>query len=184
MRNMGTRNVTAAELPFIPAKWRNELVRGEVRPMTPPGFKHGLLATRLTTIIDPYVRSHGLGIYLGFEVGFLIEREPDTVRGPDGAFLRAVRLEGIDPSANYVEGPPDLAIEIISPSDRPTAVREKARMWVSAGAAMVVVLDPRRRTAAIHTSDGEHAIPEGGRLEFGGMIPDLTIPLADLFATA
>ena len=181
---MGLRNITAGELPFIPAEWRNELVRGEVRPLTPPGFRHGVIATRLTNLIGPFVHAHALGMYVGSQVGFWIERGPDTVRGPHGAFVAKARLGSIDLDAPYVDGPPELAFEIVTPNDKLEAVREKAQMWLDTGAAMAVVLHPERRTALIFTRSGAHAVPEDGVLEFGSVIPGLTIPLAKLFDLA
>ena len=90
MGRMGTRLVTADELLRMPSEPRTcELVRGEVRTMTPPGHEHGDIAGHLARIIDPYVRSRGLGCCYSSEIGFRIERGPDTVRAPDGAFLRA-----------------------------------------------------------------------------------------------
>ena len=127
------------------------------------------------------MRERGLGLYLGSEVGFWIERNPDTVRGPDGAFLSAARLRTIGSPIGYVEGPPDLAVEVVSPHDRPGAVREKARMWVECGARMAVVLDPETATAIVRTAAVEQVLPASATLEFGDLIPGLSIALAPLF---
>lgn len=181
MRHMGARLVTAAELPFQLCEYRNELVRGEVRQMTRPGFLHGEVARRLALLVGNHVEQRGLGVYMASEIGFLIERDPDTVRGPDGAFLSNARLAAIGCPAGYVDGPPDLAVEIVSPTDRLTKVREKARMWVGAGARMAVVLDPARRTGTVFTPDGEQSIGSDGVLEFGDVIPGIALPLARLF---
>ena len=181
MRPMPTRLVTAAELPHLPAEYRNELVRGVVRPMTPPGFRHADVAQRLAEIIGPYVRARGLGIYIGSEAGFWIERDPDTVRGPDGSFLTSARLRAIGSPVGYVDGPPDLAVEIVSPNDRASDVRDKARMWVACGAQSCLVLDPATRTTTVHTAAGERVLPADATLEFGDLIPGLAIALARVF---
>jgi Uma2 family endonuclease len=181
MSTMSRNPVTARELAAAPCAFRDELVRGEVRPMTPPGFRHAVVAQRLAEIVGPWVRDHGLGIYLGSEAGFWIERDPDTVRAPDGAFLTAERAALIGCPSGYVEGPPDLAVEVLSPNDRPTDVRAKARQWVVVGAAIAIVLDPEKRTASVFTAAGVVDIGTGDELRFDPVIPGLRIALARLF---
>ncbi len=181
---MGDRHITATELPYVPRVWRNELVRGEVREVTPPGFRHALVAQRLAEILGAHVRQRRLGIYVGSELGFRVERDPDTVRAPDGAFLSTARLRVLGRPAGYLEGAPDLAVEIVSPGDAMTQVREKARMWLRAGARMVVVVEPQARIVQLHTRAGERLVAADGALSFGDVIPGLAIGLTDLFADA
>jgi Uma2 family endonuclease len=182
MRRMGTRLVTADELLRMPSEIRCELVRGEVRTMTPNGGEHGDIAQLLAERIGSHVRAHRLGKYYGPNVGFWIERGPDTVRAPDGAFVRAERFRGRGRNRGYIEGAPDLAIEILSPNDRRTRAVEKCRMWVAAGAATVVLIDPDRQAVTVFTADGESEVAADGSLTFGELIPGIAIALRDLFA--
>jgi Uma2 family endonuclease len=179
---MGTRLVTADELLRMSGEPRTaELVRGEVRRLIPPGFEHGEIAQQLAEIVGPHVRARGLGRYYATEIGFCIERRPDSVRAPDGAFVRAERLAAMGRNSGFFDGAPDLAIEVLSPNDRHTRAVEKCRMWVAAGAAMAVLLEPDRRTATVFTAAGEHELDERASLAFGDMIPGLEIPLLEVF---
>jgi Uma2 family endonuclease len=171
--------VTAAELPTIPG--HNELVRGEVRPVTLPGHRHAEIARRLTLIVGSYVEQHDLGVFYGSEVGYWIERNPDTVRGPDCSFLRRERVAQVGCPVGFVKAAPDLAIEIVSPNDRPRDVAGKARMWVATGAVMAMVFDPAARRVTVHTAAGVRQLDAGSELDFGELIPGLRIPLARVF---
>ena len=180
MDRMDTRLVAADELLRMPREPRCELVRGEVRTMTPPGQEHGDIAQLLAEVIGPYVRSRRLGRYYGSEIGFWIEHGPDTVRAPDGAFVRAERLPK-GRNKGFVHGPPDLAIEILSPSDRRKRAVDKCSMWVTTGATMAVLIDPDRRIATVFTANAERELRAGKKLTFGELIPGLSIPLAAIF---
>jgi Uma2 family endonuclease len=147
----------------------------------PPGLEHAEISMRLTLVIAPWVRSRQLGTYICAELGFWIEHGPDTVRAPDGAFIRAERLAAMGRRTGYVDGPPDLAIEILSPNDRRTRALEKCRMWVATGASMAVLVEPDRRTATVVTAAGEHELDERAALAFGEVIPGLEIPLLEVF---
>lgn len=140
---------TADELLRAQDLGRCELVRGELRMMVPPGFEHGWLQSRIGSRLANFVESRNLGVVLG-EIGFVLARKPDTVRAPDIAFIRAGRVAGRIPG--YVEGAPDLAVEILSPDDRPGYVRDKVAEWLEAGAGAVWVVDPRNRTVTVHGS--------------------------------
>src|SRR5262249_15489280 len=182
MGRMGTHLVTAAELLQMPREVRCELVRGMVQTMTPTGSEHGDIAQLLAETIGPHVRSRRLGKYYPPDVGFLIERDPDTVRAPDGAFVRAERVREHGRNKGYIEGAPDLAIEILSPTDRRRRAIEKCRMWIATGASIAVLVDPDRRMATVFTAGGEREVHAGDALTFGELIPGLAIPLRELFA--
>jgi Uma2 family endonuclease len=183
MHRMGTRPVTAIELQRMPGDPRtSELVRGRVQTMSPPGQEHGDIGQRLSRAIDSWVHAHNLGRYYASEVGFWIERDPDTVRAPDGAFVRAGRLRGRGRNRGYIEGAPDLAIEILSPNDSRRQANEKCRMWIAAGAATAVLIDPDRQAVTVFTADGESKLGADASLTLGELIPGLAIPLHDLFA--
>ncbi len=115
--------------------------------MVPPGFDHGRIGTLIAFHLHGFVRSRRVGTVL-VEIGFVLARSPDTVRAPDVAFVRAERVE--DPIPGYFEGAPDLAVEVLSPDDRPGYVRDRVAEWLEAGAGTVWVVDPRSRTIAVH----------------------------------
>src|SRR4051812_16549369 len=134
-----TRIYTAADLLRMPDNgWRYELVRGELRKMTPAGGPHGRIAARLASRLDQYVEAHDLGFVYAAETGFLIATQPDTVRAPDVAFVSADHADADDDDEGFVNGAPDLVAEVVSPSDTYAAVEEKAFAWLAAGTRMVL----------------------------------------------
>jgi Uma2 family endonuclease len=171
---------TAEELLRAQDIGRCELVRGELVMMVPPGFEHGRIGNRIGLRLGSFVESRGLGVVLS-EIGFVLSRKPDTVRAPDVAFVRSGRVAG--PNPGYVEGAPDLAVEILSPDDRPGYVRDKVAEWLEAGAGAVWVVDPRDRTVTVHrTRRKAVALGEADVLRGDGALRDLELPVREIFA--
>jgi Uma2 family endonuclease len=159
---------------------RCELVRGELRTLIPPSFEHGRVAINLTGPILDHVRAHALGTVVAAETGFLLTRDPDTVRAPDIAFLRASRPPG--PARGYYPGAPDLAVEVLSPDDRPGYVREKVAEWLEAGTQAVWVVDPIQRTVALHDPRGTATLAESDTIFGGDLLPGFELPVREVFA--
>jgi Uma2 family endonuclease len=134
-----------------------ELVRGVLVVREPPSTSHGGRAARLTVRVGAFVEREGLGEIFAQDTGFQIEREPDTVRAPDLAFVHRDRLAQIQ-QEGYAEIAPDLVAEILSPSDRPGEVLEKVGQWLSAGVRLVWVVDPARQHARVYRADGSVSI--------------------------
>ena len=132
--------------------YRYELVKGELRKMPPAGSEHGVLTLRLAWRLAQHIEKHKLGVFFAAETGFRIKSDPDTVRAPDTAFVRKERIPDTGIPKGYWEGAPDLAVEIISPGDTYLEVEEKVFDWITAGASMVWVVNPRRRTVTVHRS--------------------------------
>ena len=176
--------MTAEELLQLPSgTWRHELVKGELRRMSPAGQEHGAVAADMLVALAQFVRQHSLGRVYGAETGFLLRRKPDTVRAPDVAFVSADRLLTTPRSAHgYFTGAPDLAVEVISPADRYTEVEDKVQVWLDASAKLVVVVDPRRKTANVHAA-GAEVISLGitDHLTLPSLLSGWSVPLAEVF---
>jgi Uma2 family endonuclease len=113
-----SHTTTADELLKLPrGKVRYELVKGELQSMSPAGSEHGAVTLRLSTLLDQFVTDRGLGLAFGAETGFLIHRDPDTVRAPDLAFVGQERIPPESPPQGFWPGAPDLAVEVVSPGD-------------------------------------------------------------------
>ena len=179
-----TQLMTAAELMALPDDgYRYELVRGELRKMPPAGFEHGELSLDIGSSLSTYVKAHNLGKACGAETGFLIGSDPDIVRAPDAAFVRRERAEAAGFVAGYFPGPPDLAVEVISPSDRYTEVAEKVADWLAAGVQLVILVDPRRRSVTIHTpGQAPVTLTDQDTLDGGPVVPGWQMPIRDIFA--
>jgi Uma2 family endonuclease len=159
---------------------RCELIRGKLHMMIPPGFLHGRITMKLSGPILSHVEAHGLGTVVAAETGFLLARDPDTVRAPDIAFVRAARLPG--PERGYFPGAPDLAVEVLSPDDRPGYVRDKVAEWLEAGARAVWVVDPREQTVAVHEPGrAPSVLGEADTVRGGDVLPGFALAVRDIF---
>jgi Uma2 family endonuclease len=175
--------MTAEELESVhlPGK-STELVRGRLIIREPPGIYHGKIAAKLAVIVGSFVYAHDLGDIFGQDTGFKIASDPDTVRGPDFAFLRRERAAEIRPRG-YGPFAPDLVVEIVSPDDRPGEVLAKVGEWLDAGVRLVWVIDPQRSEAHVHRPDGRlQLIGADGAIDGEDVIPGFSCPLSRLFA--
>jgi Uma2 family endonuclease len=173
---------TAEQLLQAPDMGRCELLRGELIMMSPAGFEHGRIAAVLGAALTGFVRQRGLGVVTGAETGFQIGRNPDTVRAPDAAFVRAERAPA-ERTRGFFDGAPDLAVEILSPSDRASEVNAKVQEWLGAGCRMVWVVDPETRTVAVWRGRNEIAVFGAADVLSGSdVLPGFSMPVADIFA--
>jgi Uma2 family endonuclease len=176
--------MTAEQLAALPDDGRRyELVRGELHMMSPAGHEHGRVAMRLGSLLEQHVRRHQLGTVYAAETGFLIAREPDTVRAPDVAFVRAQRLAQLPDEDGYLPLAPDLVAEVVSPRDKFSEVEAKALAWLEAGTSLVLVVDPGTRTARVYrTKDNIAVLHEGETVSADDVVPGWEVAVADLFA--
>jgi Uma2 family endonuclease len=159
-----------------------ELVRGEVVEHMPPGFLHGFLALTLGAHLWIWIREHNGG-YAGVESGFVLEREPDTVRGPDVFYVRRERVVALKQMRSFADFAPDLAVEIVSPGDSGEAIVDKVEQYLTAGTAQVWVVYPDRKGVHVHTPGGTtQRLSITDKLTGGELLPEFALPLADLFA--
>lgn len=179
-----TKPVTAEELLRLPDDgFRYELVKGELRQMAPAGSKHGYLALEIGSELRSHVKSRQLGMAFGAETGFKLSSDPDTVRAPDVAFVGRERLGGAGLVDGYWLGAPDLAVEIVSPSDKYSEVEEKALEWLSHGTRLVLVVDPRNKTITAYRSREDiRILTADDTLDADGVVLGWTLSLAELFA--
>lgn len=157
-----------------------ELVRGRLIVRQPPGTWHGKIAADLTYLLGDYVRRRRLGLVLGQDTGFKIATDPDTVRAPDVAFVAADRVAQI-PRRGYAALAPDLAVEVVLPTDAPADVLAKVAEWLEAGTRLVWLVDPERREARVYRGDGSlTTLGPGDALEGEDVLPGLSVPLKEL----
>ena len=178
-----TKLMTAEELLAMPDDgFRYELVRGELVKMAPAGHVHGKRGGRVNYSLSAHVYQNDLGeVYLA-ETGFHLETDPDHVLAPDASFVRQARVETVGDGDGFFPGPPDLAVEVVSPNDRYTEVADKVAEWLAAGVRMVVVVNPRNRTVQAHTPEGVTELTEADTLHGGDVVPGWRLPVADIFA--
>lgn len=177
-----TQSMTIEEFAEIDEPGRFDLIRGELIRLTPTGGEHGEIATELARHIANYVSDRQLGRVYIDETGFVLSREPAIVLCPDIAFVREDRLPPRSERRGFLELAPDLAVEIVSPSDRMSEVSEKVTEYLRAGVRLVWVVEPRTRQVTAYTSD-RHArlLLEEDELDGEAVLPDFSLPVARIF---
>lgn len=178
-----TTPVTADQLSRMPDDGnRYELVAGELRKTLPAGWRHGAAGGNLHSLLGHHVIEQDLGKVLGAKPGFLLARDPDTVRAPDIAFLQKDRFEGRPPEEAFWPGAPDLAVEVVSPGDTTGEVDEKVMAWLDAGAVAVWVVNPKWRSVTVYRSATSiKTLTEKDDLEGEEVVPGFRCRVADLF---
>jgi Uma2 family endonuclease len=179
------RRMTAEELAELPDDGqRYELVRGELRSMPPVSAEHAWIVGWIARLLGEFVDPRGLGIILAGDPGFTLFREPDTVLAPDLAFIRADRLPPPEQLLRFQDYPPDLVIEVVSPSDRAGDIRAKILDYLRAGVRLIWIVYPRRRAVAVHVAGaGVRQAGEDDELDGGDVLPGFRVRVADLFPT-
>ena len=178
------RLVTAKEFAMIPDcdDARLELVKGEVIELPPsPMPSHGNTQSSATGILRDFVRPKRLGAAFT-ETGFLISRNPDTVRMPDVAFVSVDKLPGDRPPDWYFPFAPDIAVEVETRSDTPSAARARAQMWLNAGSALVWMLFTETRSATVYRADGEiFTLGEDDVLDAAPVLDRFSVKVSEFF---
>jgi Uma2 family endonuclease len=178
---VATRPLTIAEFAEEHREGRWELIDGEPVEMTPSSNESSWIAGEIFGQLWDYLRSHPIGRAFPADAGFVIFADRDTVRAPDVAFVRMERLPAL--SRTFVAVPPDLAVEVLSPSDRLADALSKVSMYLQAGVPLVWLVDPVRRTAMVFRQDTlPVTIDEHGVLDGEEILPGFSLPLATLFA--
>jgi len=179
-----TRLMTADELLMLREDgWQYELRRGELIRMDSASEGHGSLEVRAIVRLGSYVEANRLGRVYAGDTGFRLFSNPDTVRGPDVAFVARERLATGPARDHFYVGAPDLAVEIVSPSNGAPQLREKVEEYLQAGARLVWVIYPTTRSVTVYRADGTVGeLREGGTLSGEEVVPGFACAVADLFA--
>lgn len=159
---------------------RAELIRGELRLIPPSGFRHGRIATRIAMRLAAFVESHGLGV-VTVSSGYVLLDLPRTVRAPDVAFVATARVPAdVDPS-RIPRLRPDLAVEIVSPSETSARLDEKLDDYRVAEVPLVWVVDPDRNAITI-IARGEPTciLAVSDMLDGGALLPGFSCTVAEL----
>jgi Uma2 family endonuclease len=159
-----------------------ELVRGELRVSPAPGAPHGAAAANLAFLLTLHVREQALGRVFGDSVAYVLIHLPRTVRIPDASFVRADRLppDGIGPGPLKLA--PDLAIEVLSPSEIASELEEKLHDYLVSGTSLIWVVDPVRRTVMTIPADAPVSwLAEGDTLKGGAIVSGFSCSITEIF---
>ena len=149
-----------------------ELVRGEVIELPPGMPKHGRICIKIALLLEMFGQDQNHGYTLGNDSAVVTRRSPDSVRGADVAYYSPARLPDADLDDRLAPVVPDLVVEVLSPSNRPGEMRDKVAEYLAAGVLMVWIVDPPRRTLAVHRA-GLPAPPVFGEAEVVEGLPEL-----------
>lgn len=176
-----TQAVTADELFRMPDNGsRYELVRGELRSHSMSGGLHGQVTARVTVLLGRHVRDRKLGV--GFTAtGFQLASDPDTVLAPDLAIVVADRAM-LGDTDYFFPGPPDLAVEVISPSESYSDVEERTLTYLEHGTRVVVLADPAKRRLVIRRPDQTPVVlSEDDLFELADLLPGFSTVVQSFF---
>lgn len=181
MATPSERLMTADELMLLPDDgMRYELQEGRLISVPPSGYKSGRVASALGVLLGGFIRLNRLGIFAGPDGGLRLRSQPDTVRAPDFSFVCQERV--LDSGTGYFPGAPDLAVEVLSPSDRFSKVLQKVREYLAAGTRLVWVVDPEDRSVVVFRADGSTTLlGEFDSLDGEDVLPGLTLPLTEIW---
>lgn len=145
--------ITADELLAMPRDGnRYELVRGVLIEKMPTGDPHGMVVVLTAHYMTQYALSSGHGQTRSGETGYILDRDPDTVRAPDVAWYSSENVPAPG-TQGFPDMVPDLVVEVKSPSNSNPEMAAKARMWLSYGTKMALILDPQAETVIKHKPD-------------------------------
>jgi Uma2 family endonuclease len=181
MSSTAHRLLTAEEFWQLPNSEHLELVRGEIREIMPPGWKHGVIAGAVVELLRNWIRQ-GAGGLAAVEAGYMLGRNPDTLRAPDVSYVRAERVPPGDIPESFWTQPPDLAVEVVSPSETADEIQEKVRDFLLAGTPLVWVIYPRREEVVVYTAEGlARTYSVDDMLEQSDILPGFSCKVRALF---
>ncbi len=189
-----TRTYTADDLWTISHLPENDgrrfrLIEGELREMAPTGLLHGQIAARLLGRLFQHVDQHGLGVLTAAETGFVLSSAAgkNTVLAPDVGFISEDRVPD-EITERYFALAPDLACEVVSPSNTDAEMSSKVEQYLRNGTQMVWIVYPQDKKVHVYrrTQEGNQANVQflgiDEVLDGGDVVPGFTLPLRDLFA--
>ena len=175
--------VTAEELWRMPEPAdgsRYELLKGELIQMTPAGGRHGTCCGLIARAWVDFSQQHRAGHVATNDTGVFTERDPDTVLGPDVVYWSRQRLPEMP--EGFVEVPPDLAVEVVSPSDSQSYVHRKVLHYLDHGVSLVWVVDPKTRTVTVYRSRQDVCIlGEAEEVTGGDVLPGFSCRVGEFF---
>ena len=175
------RTWTDDELLALPEATFWQLIDGELIKMSPAGAEHGEICSRLLITVGMHVRQSRAGRIYVSSTGFRLD--PDNCFSADVSFVKSARIATVLPNPEkFVQGAPDFAVEVLSPTDTIRSIERKIALFFQFGTLLMWFVLPRRRVARVYTSGAEYAILDiSGTLSADPVLPGLVIPVREVF---
>lgn len=156
------------------------LIAGELVEVSPPTGAHGRLTTNIAMIVGTFVLENPLGqVYTG-DTGYILQKDPDSVLAPDLSFIASERVPADDNA--YLEVPPDLVVEVVSPSNSAREIERKVATYLKAGVRQVWIIYPKRRQVAVYKPKNVlRVFGDSEEIDCAPELPGLTVPVAHIF---
>lgn len=176
------RTIISDDLLDLPKDgFRYEIVRGELRKKMPSGILHALIAGRIAGLLSGFIRQRRLGEILTAEPGFKLSLTPETLRVPDVSFMRMDKFLQIKNLDKFYSGAPNLAVEVISPSETFQDVQEKIEDYLASGVEMIWIVRPKQTTITVYRPQHELTVLRiGDSLDGADVIPGFTCSVEDI----
>ncbi len=176
--------VTIAEYAKMESETATELVRGEIIDVPPPADFHGVYCANVVELLCEWSPRKAKGVILSNDTGLVVERDPDTVRGPDVMFISTSRLPPGGFTGEWVKVPPDLIVEVRSPSNSLADVLDKVGQYLRAGVREVWVLNPPKQTVHVYRPepDAEVTVLDISAELTTDVLPGFRCRVSDIFS--
>ncbi len=175
------QTMTIEEFAAISEAGRFDLIRGELLETSPTGIRHGVYASRIAAALSIAAAPDDSGETPIAETGYVLNTDPPVVLCPDASFVRREKTPDSLPEG-FFPGAPDIAVEVVSPSDRVADITAKVTEYLEAGTRLVWVVEPRRRTVTVYHEDrSARLLLESDNLDGGVVLPGFQVPLTDIF---
>jgi Uma2 family endonuclease len=173
---------TAEDLARMPTDEPWEIWEGELRQVPGAGLEASGLAHWIGVLLTLFARPKNLGWVSGADGTYILRHDPQTVVLPDVAFVSWDHLPGRTPPKGYAPVPPDLAVEVVSPSDEPGDIARKQERYRRASVPLVWWVYPDRRTVIVFRDGRQVAeLGEDDVLEGEPVLPGFRLPVAKIF---
>jgi Uma2 family endonuclease len=177
-----TRTYTAADVFELEDDERHELIDGELITLPGSGGRASAIGVRIARLIGNFLDDYPLGFILGADGGFVVTHSPEMILSPDAAYISADRLPGGQLPEKFIQTYPDLAVEVLSPSDRRSDAERKVQRYLAAGTPLIWLVDPKLETVAVYRQSGSvERLGKGRAVSGEDILPGFEILVDTIF---